>query len=129
MAEGKWFASTSVMIRMLVRLVLILIVVVGVAAFFLGYRIAGPRLTQERPIVGTSGTVEHAQAAVGEARQAVESGTLTAKIKAKMALDDTVKAIDINVDTDGSVVTLRGTVESHAQRERALQLARETDGV
>jgi osmotically-inducible protein OsmY len=27
------------------------------------------------------------------------------------------------------VVTLRGTVESAAQRERAIRLARETDGV
>ena len=46
-----------------------------------------------------------------------------------MALDDTVTAVDINVDTNDSVVTLRGTVESHEQRERALQLARETEGV
>jgi osmotically-inducible protein OsmY len=117
------------MIRTLVRLILIAIVVVGIGAFLLGYRIATPRITQERPVVGTSGTVEHAEAAVDEARQAIDSGALTAKIKAKMALDDTVKAMNINVDTNGSVVTLRGTVESHAQRERALQLARETDGV
>ena len=61
--------------------------------------------------------------------QAVDAGTLTAKIKSKMALDDIVKARTINVDTAGSVVTLTGTVESNQERERAVRLARETAGV
>jgi osmotically-inducible protein OsmY len=61
--------------------------------------------------------------------QAVDAGTLTAKIKSKMALDDLVKARTINVDTTGSVVTLTGTVESNQERERAVRLARETAGV
>jgi hypothetical protein len=61
--------------------------------------------------------------------QAVDAGSVTLKIKAKMALDDIVKARTINVDTTGSVVTLTGTVASNQERERALRLARETDGV
>ena len=61
--------------------------------------------------------------------QAVDEGSLTLKIKSKMALDDMVKARTINVDTTGSVVTLTGTVESSRERERAVQLARETVGV
>jgi osmotically-inducible protein OsmY len=61
--------------------------------------------------------------------QAVDAGTLTAKIKSKMALDDIVKARTINVDTTGSVVTLTGTVQSNQERERAVRLARETAGV
>jgi hypothetical protein len=59
----------------------------------------------------------------------VSEGTLTAKIKSKMALDDYVKARTINVDTSGTVVTLTGLVESTAERERAMRLARETAGV
>nr|MBA2602045.1 BON domain-containing protein [Acidobacteriota bacterium] len=35
----------------------------------------------------------------------------------------------ISVNTDGSTVTLSGVVGSPAQRERALSLARETEGV
>jgi hyperosmotically inducible protein len=54
---------------------------------------------------------------------------LTAKIKSKMALDDTVEAASINVDTTGQTVTLTGAVDSPEQRVRALLLARETDGV
>ena len=59
----------------------------------------------------------------------VSDSALTAKIKSKMALDDHVNARAINVDTSASVVTLRGTVASKYQRDRALRLARETVGV
>ena len=58
-----------------------------------------------------------------------DDAALTAKIKSKMALDDTISARYIDVDTRDSVVTLSGTVESESQRQRALQLARETEGV
>jgi hyperosmotically inducible protein len=46
-----------------------------------------------------------------------------------MALDDTVKALNIDIDTKGTVVTLSGTVNSQAEHTKALQLARETEGV
>ena len=76
---------------------------------------------------------ETTAAAVGTAattvEKAVDAGSVTLKIKSKMALDDLVKARTINVDTTGSVVTLSGTVESSQERERAVRLARETAGV
>ena len=54
---------------------------------------------------------------------------MTGKIKAKMALDDTVKAGAIDVENDNGVITLKGSVRSAAERTRAVQLARETAGV
>jgi osmotically-inducible protein OsmY len=72
---------------------------------------------------------EAAAGAANEASNAVKNAGITAKIKSKMALDEMVKARDINVDTNGSVVTLTGTVRSDAERKRAVQLARETEGV
>jgi hyperosmotically inducible protein len=63
------------------------------------------------------------------AQRLASSAALTAKIKSKMALDDTIEASRIDVDTAEGVVRLNGTVDSEAQRTRALQLARETDGV
>jgi osmotically-inducible protein OsmY len=60
---------------------------------------------------------------------ALSEGALTAKIKSKMALDDSVKARAIGVGTVGSIVTLTGNVGSAAERDRAVRLARETDGV
>ena len=89
---------------------------------------------------GTSGAVERARergADIGEkaaiatekAEEAVSEAALTAKIKAKMALDDSVRAAGISVRTQGSTVTLSGLTTSTAEHERAVQLARETDGV
>lgn len=59
----------------------------------------------------------------------LQQGGLTAKIKAKMALDDHVNARAINVDSADSVVTLTGVVASEDQRQRALRLASDTEGV
>ncbi len=70
--------------------------------------------------------IDHGAERAGEA---LAAGRLTAKIKAKMALDDTLDGSDIDVHTAGTVVTLGGSVDSDAQRRRALQLARETEGV
>ena len=50
-------------------------------------------------------------------------------MKSKLAADDTVKAYEINVDTQNHVVTLTGTVESAVAKEQAIRIARDTDGV
>jgi hyperosmotically inducible protein len=91
---------------------------------------------------GTSGTIDTERArergaAIGEKAataatkvEAVASAAaLTTKIKAKMALDDSVRARAIDVSTQGTTVTLTGTVRSAGERERAVALARETAGV
>ena len=135
--------TEELMFRTLLRVVLVIIVLAAVGAFFFGYRMGNREKPAEPEAVGTSGTavdISRArdagaeiaeQVAVGAnvAQRIAESAALTAKIKSKMALDDSIKARDIDVDTAGGVVRLNGTVESQAQRERALQLARETDGV
>ena len=54
---------------------------------------------------------------------------ITTNVKSKMAADDTVKAHEINVDTRNGVVTLSGDVDSPIAKERAVQIARGTDGV
>jgi hypothetical protein len=130
------------MIRGLLKLVLVIIVVVGVAGFLLGWWSSGREFLPDAP-VGASGPIvdtskarevgakvgEATARAAHEATDAVATGSITAKIKSKMALDDLVKARNINVDTDGSVVTLTGVVGSEGERQRALQLAKQTDGV
>ena len=65
--------------------------------------------------VGTSGVLDDAE--------------ISSKIKAKMVLDDTVRARSIDVSTEGTTVTVSGVVHSAAERDRAVQLARETTGV
>ena len=67
--------------------------------------------------------------AAGKLGETMTDGALTAKIKSKMALDDHVKARAIDVDTSGSVATLSGVVASADERKRAVQLARDTEGI
>jgi hyperosmotically inducible protein len=129
------------MFRALFRLVLALVILVAAAAFFLGYWISDdgvetPLSAKPAPQVNTE-KARQTGAAIGEkvatgaaeAEQVLGEAALTAKIKSKMALDDQVKALSIDVDTKGSVVTLSGSVNSEAERAKALQLARETAGV
>ncbi|MCA1559507.1 MAG: BON domain-containing protein [Acidobacteria bacterium] len=133
------------MFRALFRLVLLVVILVAGAAFFLGWwsldTLRERTGVADRPL-GTTGQIDTAKArevgaqvgektavAAAEAQSALAQGTLTAKIKSKMALDDLVRARSINVDTSGGVATLTGTVSSEAERQRALQLARETNGV
>jgi hypothetical protein len=54
---------------------------------------------------------------------------ITSTVKSKLAADDAVKAYQVDVDTRDHVVTLTGTVDSVAAKERAVLLARGTDGV
>ena len=62
-------------------------------------------------------------------KQTLTEASLTGKIKAKMALDDSVKARTIDVDDLGIDRDLDGQDQSAAERERAVSLARETDGI
>jgi hypothetical protein len=133
------------MIRALLKLVLLVVILVAVGGFVLGYWSIG-RVRNAHPAepatVGTSGPVDvdkarRAGAEIGEktavaadrVKATFDDAALTAKIKSKMGLDDTVQARRIDVTTDNGVVTLTGTVGSPAERQRAVQLARETAGV
>ena len=126
----------------ILRLLLVVLVVVAAGFLLMGY-LGGlnARDSLNQPSVpDTSGTVDRARergAEIGEKaaiaanriEDTIDEAALTAKIKAKMALDDSVKARAIDVTTHGTTVTLSGTVESTAERDRAMSLARETDGV
>lgn len=61
--------------------------------------------------------------------QIVADAGITASINAKYVKDQEVSAIDINVDTREGVVTLYGSVSSHAIEEKAIALASEQPGV
>ena len=51
------------------------------------------------------------------------------KVKWFLAGEDVLKGTDIDVDVDHGVVKLKGNVRNQAARERAVVLARETEGV
>lgn len=132
------------MFRALLKLVVVLVILVGAGAFFLGWWGSGKARPVDRPAgeVSTEGKIDtdkakavgadlgaKTAAAANRAGEVLSDGALTAKIKSKMALDDNIRALAIDVDTAGTVVTLSGTVRTEAERTRAIGLARETAGV
>lgn len=62
-------------------------------------------------------------------RAMFSDAALTASVKTKFAADPTVSALRIDVDTMDQTVTLSGEVRSQAEREQAVKLAREVEGV
>jgi osmotically-inducible protein OsmY len=72
---------------------------------------------------------ERAAIATAKVEETLSDAALTTKIKAKMALDDSVEARMIDVTTRDGAVTLTGSARSAPERERAVSLARETAGV
>jgi osmotically-inducible protein OsmY len=129
------------MIRSFIKLVLVVVVLVGVGAFLAGRWSTKAKTAPDSP-AGASGPVDTSKArdvgakigeasakAANQAEDAIAHGAVTAKIKSKMVLDDLVKARNIHVETNGTVVTLTGVVDSEAERKRAVELAKETEGV
>jgi hyperosmotically inducible periplasmic protein len=124
-------------------LTVLLIVVAFVAVSYMtGTGALSGRPAAERTTVGTSGKVDvnaarERGAEVGEkvavaaekVKESAAEAALTSKIKAKMVLDDYVNARAIDVTTNGSTVTVGGTVRSADEHDRAIRIARETAGV
>ena len=54
---------------------------------------------------------------------------ITTAVKSKLAADDMVKAYKVDVDTQNKIVTLKGEVDTPAQREHAVMIAKNTKGV
>ena len=125
----------------LLRLLLAVVLIVVIGAFVMGYlsnrdgqAIGLPDRAETSDTVarareGAAKVGEQAGVAASTVGATLEEAALTTKIKAKMALDDMVKARSIDVTTRGATVTLSGIVTSKAEHDRAMALARETEGV
>jgi len=130
-----------------VRAVLVVLLLLAAGVLLVGYMngrswMPGSAVNNSSGPVGTSGATatekareqgarigEKAAEATAKVQETMSEAAITAKIKAKMALDDSVKARSIDVSTTGSTVTLRGVVRSEAEHDRAVALARETAGI
>jgi BON domain len=115
-----------------IRTVLLLVILLVVGAYLLGYLPQTASLFGRVPTVPAPSSDEIKDRAARTA-QRVDEGladtALTTKIKAKIALDDTLKSADVHVHTANGIVTISGTVRSDAMQTRVLQLTRETAGV
>ncbi len=77
----------------------------------------------------------HTNTASGETQahrgpvQTVSDAEITAKVKIAMAADKNISASNIDVDTLRGVVSLNGTVKDETARSRAVDIARNVEGV
>jgi hyperosmotically inducible periplasmic protein len=70
-----------------------------------------------------------AEKAAENTGQAIDDAGITAKVKSSLLADDQVKGLSINVDTSGGAVTLTGSAQTAAEKQRAEQLATGVEGV
>jgi hyperosmotically inducible protein len=139
--------------RTLLRLMLLVVLVLAAVWFVRNMGLGPERVNAEGALKGAAAKVEKAvsdidmKAIAEELKQtgrvirrkagqaarkiedATEDGRTTAAIKAKLAVDPTLSALDISVDTTDGRVTLAGKVNSPEDVARAMQIALEQDNV
>jgi hyperosmotically inducible protein len=59
----------------------------------------------------------------------IDDSVITTKVKSSFVADSTVSALDISVETSQGVVNLEGIVNNEQERQRAIQIAQEINGV
>ena len=59
----------------------------------------------------------------------IDDASITASVKAKLAVEEDVAAHNIDVDTVNGIVTLTGVVDTADEKAKAAQIAAATDGV
>ena len=69
------------------------------------------------------------QSAAYAAKETTQAAALTTKVKTALSLSKKIPSDNINVDSEGDVVTLRGEVASAEIREMAESIARDVPGV
>ncbi|TJZ70057.1 BON domain-containing protein [Chitiniphilus eburneus] len=97
------------------------------------YAASAPAVADPTPVEASPSMAESAAAATASAADsagnAVSNAALTAKVKAALAADVSLKTLTVNVDSNGNHVSLTGEVENEAQRTQAEQVARGVEGV
>jgi len=83
-----------------------------------------------RELKATGRVVRRKAVQVGQGlEEATRDGRTTARIEARYALDPTLKARKIDVDTEDGRVTIRGQVETPDEVARAMRMALEEENV
>ena len=83
----------------------------------------------EKTKEGAETVADKTKEGLSKTGEVITDGWITTRVHSKFVGEDLLKDSDINVDTRDHVVTLKGTVMSAAGRARAVEQAREVEGV
>ncbi|MCT4714828.1 molecular chaperone OsmY [Enterobacteriaceae bacterium H18W14] len=94
---------------------------------------SGSALAEDTMLNKTESTADSAGQKIDSSMNKVgnfmDDSSITAKVKAALVDDENIKSTDISVKTDNKVVTLSGFVETQAQAEQAVSVAKGVEGV
>ncbi|WP_202301380.1 MULTISPECIES: molecular chaperone OsmY [Dryocola] len=94
---------------------------------------SGTALAEDTMMNKTESTADSAgkkiDSSMNQVGNFMDDSSITAKVKAALVDDENIKSTDISVKTDKKVVTLSGFVESQAQAEQAVTVAKGVEGV
>jgi len=95
--------------------------------------LSGSALADESVSQKTQNTADSAGSKIDSSMKKVDGfmddSGITAKAKAALVDDETIKSTDISVETEKGVVTLSGFVASQDQAEKAVALVKKVEGV
>ena len=85
--------------------------------------------TKDKAEAKTDSAQKKAGDAADRSGDAISDAAVTTAVKTKLMADSDVSGLKIDVDTNNGVVTLNGTIANAAERRKAIQIARDTNGV
>lgn len=80
-------------------------------------------------LLGNTSTAEPAAGGAGNAASSAADNAISGSIRRQFSADATIRDYPLGIRTSAGNVVLTGTVGSYPARDRALQIARNTDGV
>ena len=89
----------------------------------------GAEKVAEKTKEGAGKVADKTKEGLSKTGEVITDAWITTRVKSKFIGEDLLKDSDINVDTNDHVVTLKGTVISAAGRARAVEQAKEVEGV
>lgn len=89
----------------------------------------GAEKVADKTKAGAEKAVDKTKEGLSKTGEVITDAWITTRVKSKFIGEDLLKNSDINVDTTDHVVTLKGTVMSAAGRARAVEQAKEVEGV
>ena len=81
------------------------------------------------PIVGLMAMGNHKILPHESTGQYVDNSVVTLKVKSKLLADTNLKSLAISVTSDKGLVTLKGFVDTEAEKQQAIKLAKQVEGV